>query len=117
MGSYGETLAQDHLRSKGYRILEVNFRNKLGEIDLIVQDGKTVCFVEVKTRKSLEHGQPYEAVTSWKIHKLSQMAVFYLKHKYHSLEILSRFDVISIVLDKKGSPRILHIKNAFNSTY
>jgi len=117
LGNYGEALAREYLQAKGYRVLEKNFRNKLGEIDLIVQDGKTICFVEVKTRRSLDQGQPYEAVTSRKIRKLSQMAVFYLKHKYHSLEILSRFDVISIVCDKEGSASIHHIKNAFNSTY
>jgi putative endonuclease len=84
---------------------------------LIAQDGKTICFVEVKTRQSLAQGQPYEAVHPWKIRKLSQMATFYLKHKYHSLEILSSFDVISIVQDKKNAPSIQHIKNAFDSTY
>lgn len=117
LGSYGESLAKQYLLDQGYRVLEVNFRNKLGEIDLIAQDGKTICFVEVKTRQSLEQGQPYEAINSWKIRKLSQMATFYLKHKFHSLEILSRFDVISIVQDKDGSPKIQHIKNAFDATY
>jgi len=117
LGAYGEALARDYLRSKGYRILEENFRNKLGEIDLIAEDGKTVCFIEVKTRRSLAQGQPFEAVTPWKVRKLSQMAVFYLKHKFHSLEIVSRFDVILIVRDKTDSPSIYHIKNAFDSTY
>ncbi len=117
LGAYGETLAKQHLQGLGYRILEENFRNKLGEIDLIAQDGKTVCFVEVKTRLSVDQGQPYEAVTPWKVRKLSQMATFYLKHKYNSLEILSRFDVISIVQDKENRPIINHIKNAFDSAY
>ena len=117
LGSYGESLARQYLKDHGYRILEENFRNKLGEIDLIAQDGKTVCFVEVKTRQSLDQGQPYEAVNPWKIRKLSQMATFYLKHKYHSLEILSRFDVISILQEKEGSCKIQHIKNAFDSAY
>jgi putative endonuclease len=117
LGNYGEYLAQQYLKTQGYRILEKNFRNQLGEIDLIAQDGKTICFVEVKTRESLDQGQPYEAVTSWKIRKLSQMATFYLKHKYHSLDIPSRFDVISIVQEKAAPPNITHIKNAFNSTY
>jgi len=119
LGNYGESLAQQYLQERGYRILEKNFRNKLGEIDLIALDGKTVCFVEVKTRHSVEQGQPYEAINSWKIRKLSQMATYYLKHKCHSLEILSRFDVISIVYDKNNfpSPSIQHIKNAFDSTY
>jgi putative endonuclease len=117
LGNYGESWAREYLQGHGYRILEENFRNKLGEIDLIAQDGKTICFVEVKTRQSLDQGQPYEAITLWKIRKLSQMATFYLKHKYHSLEIPSRFDVISIVQNKTGTPNIQHIKNAFDSTY
>lgn len=117
LGSYGEFLARQYLKAQGYRILEENFRNKLGEIDLIAQDGTTVCFVEVKTRQSLEQGQPYEAVTPRKVRKLSQMAASYLKYKYHSLEVPSRFDVISIVQDKETPPGIKHIKNAFDSTY
>ena len=116
-GSYGEFLARQYLKTLGYRILEENFRNKLGEIDLIAQDGQTICFVEVKTRQSLGTGQPYEAVTPWKIRKLSRMATSYLKYKYHSLEIPARFDVISIVQGKEIPPEIKHIKNAFDSTY
>jgi len=116
-GSYGESLARQYLQAQGYKILDENFRNKLGEIDLIVQDGKTICFVEVKTRQSLEQGQPYEAVTPWKIRKLSQMAMSYLKYKFHSLEIPARFDVISIVQEKQKAPSIQHIKNAFDSAY
>jgi putative endonuclease len=116
-GNYGELVARQYLKAQGYKILEENFRNKLGEIDLIAQDGPTVCFVEVKTRESLEQGQPYEAINSWKIRKLSQMAVLYLKYKYHSIEIPSRFDVISIIQKKASPPSIKHIKNAFDSTY
>jgi putative endonuclease len=117
LGSYGESLARQYLQDLGYRILEKNFRNKLGEIDLIAQDGKTICFVEVKTRISLDQGQPYEAINLWKIRKLSQMATFYLKHKFHTVEILSRFDVISIVQDKDKEIKIQHIKNAFDAVY
>ena len=117
VGSYGEFLARQYLKTLGYRILEENFRNKLGEIDLIAQDGQTICFVEVKTRQSLDQGQPYEAVTPWKVRKLSQMATCYLKHKYHSLEIPSRFDVISIVQEKENPLNIQHIKNAFDARH
>jgi len=117
LGAYGESLAKQYLKNQGYRILDENFRNKLGEIDLIAQDGKTICFVEVKTRQSLDQGQPIESITPWKVRKLSQMATFYLKHKFHSIEILSRFDVISIVQNNTSLPSIQHIKNAFDSTY
>ena len=117
LGTFGESLARQYLQSQGYQILEVNFRNKLGEIDLIAQDGKTICFVEVKTRQNLAQGQPYEAITPWKIRKLTQMATFYLKHKFRTLEILSRFDVISIVQGNDNSTKIEHIKNAFDAAY
>jgi len=117
LGAYGESLARQYLKDQGYRILEENFRNKLGEIDLIAQDGKIVCFIEVKTRQSVDQGQPFEAVNPWKIRKLSQLATYYLKQKFHTLEILSRFDVISILQDKAGSHKIQHIKNAFESAY
>jgi putative endonuclease len=115
LGNLGETLARQYLQAQGYQILEQNFKNKLGEIDLIAKDGKTVCFVEVKTRQSLNQGQPYEAVHTWKIRKLSQLATSYLKYKFNSVDILSRFDVISIVLNKGSSPTIQYIKNAFDS--
>jgi len=116
-GKYGEDLARQYLQKQGYRLLEENFRTKMGEIDLIVEDNQTICFVEVKTRQSLDQGEPYEAVNAWKIRKLSQMATFYLKYKYHTVEILSRFDVVSIVRDKDNQIKITHIKNAFDSTY
>ena len=117
LGAHGESLARQYLKDQGYRILEENFKNKLGEIDLIVQDGKVVCFVEVKTRQPLKQGYPYEAVTSWKIHKLSQLAASYLKYRYGSLEIPSRFDVISIIYARDGASAIQHMKNAFDSRY
>ena len=117
LGRHGEILAREYLRSQGYQILENNFRNKIGEIDLIVQIGATICFVEVKTRQFCTQGQPYEAVNLWKIRKLSQIATSYLKYKYHSIEIPSRFDVISILANNEGAFDIQHIKNAFDAIY
>lgn len=117
LGSYGEILAQRYLKSKGYRILEKNFQRKMGEIDIVARDGETVCFIEVKTRRSLEKGQPFEAVHPWKIRRLSQMALLYLTHTYDSLEVPSRFDVISIVQGHGSAVHIDHIQNAFYSVY
>ena len=110
-------MARNYLKEIGYAILEMNFRFKMGEIDLIAQDGQTVCFIEVKTRKSLAQGSPFEAVHAWKVRKLSRMAVLYLKLKYRSLEIPSRFDVIAITYGRDGAPRIEHLKNAFDSAF
>lgn len=89
----------------------------MGEIDLIAKDGQTICFIEVKTRKSLQQGQPYEAIHPIKMKKLSQLALFYLKSKFRSIDISARFDVIAIVQKPDGAPQIQHLKNAFDCTY
>ena len=113
LGQYGEDLAVAFLERKGYLILDRNFRNKLGEIDLIVKDKGSICFVEVKTRISLSCGRPYESVYGLKQHKIIKVAQSYLKLKFGTPDILSRFDVISIVKDAAGHARIEHIPNAF----
>jgi putative endonuclease len=117
LGHYGEVLAKRYLKAQGYQILEENFQSKIGEIDLIAKDGQTICFVEVKTRQSLDQGQPYEAIHAWKIRKLSQVALLYLKYTYNSLDVPSRFDVVSIIQGTDRPVTIQHIKNAFDSVY
>ena len=109
VGQSGESLARDYVQGLGYRILDVNFRIKMGEIDLVALDGNTVCFIEVKTRTSCIHGQPFEAVHPAKIRKLSKLALFYLKVRYRSLNVRSRFDVISILREKDAPARIQHL--------
>ncbi len=117
LGQYGEDYSCKYLQDKGYKILEKSFRNKLGEIDLIAQDGKVVCFIEVKTRESLHYGAPFEAVNSTKQHRIVKMALSYLKYRFQTIDILSRFDVISIYRTSKGEAIVEHIINAFDLTY
>ena len=117
LGQLGEDITSKYLQERGYKILERNFRNKLGEIDLIAQDGKMICFIEVKTRKSLTYGAPFEAVHSTKQVKMVRMALSYLKYKFRTIDVLSRFDVISIYQAPQGSPIVEHIINAFDLTY
>jgi putative endonuclease len=117
LGQYGEEYAGRYLEGKGYKVLEKNFRNKLGEIDLIALDGKVVCFIEVKTRKTRQYGAPFEAVHSTKQHKMVQMALCYLKFKFRTIDVLSRFDVISIYKTPEGQPIVEHIVNAFDISY
>ena len=113
LGKYGEVLAAKFLVDKGYQILEKNYKNKIGEIDLIVRDAGIICFVEVKTRRSLTYGKPYESVHFYKQRKIINVAICYLKFKMRSLDVLSRFDVISIYQDPSGEYQIQHLKNAF----
>ncbi len=117
LGKYGEDLAAEHLKGKGYLIVERNFKNRLGEIDLIAKDGQMICFVEVKTRHNLDYGMPFESVHYHKQRKLGQVALSYLKFKFHRIDLAARFDVISIYRDPAGKVRIDHIINAFDMVH
>jgi putative endonuclease len=115
LGHQGETLAARILKSKGYLIVEQNYRTKMGEIDIIAKDGETIVFIEVKTRASHLFGSPKMAVTSQKQKKISMVALLYLKSTKQS-SARARFDVVSI-LSPHADPEIEIIKNAFELAY
>ncbi|MFA6017483.1 MAG: YraN family protein [Patescibacteria group bacterium] len=81
LGKTGEDLASDFLKSHSFSILEKNFHSKFGEIDIIASKNHCLYFVEVKTRSSLDHGQPYEAVNKRKISHIKRVAQYYLLQK------------------------------------
>ena len=93
----GESLAEEHLKARGCKILAKNYRARRGEIDIIVRDGEFIVFVEVKTRRSLQFGLPQEAVTIQKQRQISQVALAYLQAQ-NLLDAPCRFDVIAIHL-------------------
>ena len=114
-GEKGETIAERLLKKKGYKILERNYRTKLGEIDIIAKDKKTIVFVEVKTRKSWQFGNPKGAVTPAKQRKISMVALQYLKTmNRHNTK--ARFDVVAVTATR-DTPQIEIIKNAFELAY
>ena len=117
LGRYGEDLAAVFLEGKGYRILDKNFKIKLGEMDIIAQDGKVICFIEVKSRTSLSCGMPYESVHIHKQRQMVRVAWSYLKFKFNTVDMPARFDVVSIYKAPCGPARIEHIVNAFDLTY
>ena len=114
-GTRGESLAVKALKKKGYKILEKNYRSKLGEIDVIARDGGVLAFVEVKARRTDRFGDPKLAVTPQKQRKISMVALEYLK-KTGQIEKEARFDVVAIRL-LPGQPDIEIIKNAFELAY
>ena len=115
LGREGEDLARKLLKKQGYKILEQNYRSKLGEIDLIAKDRETLVFVEVKTRRSEEFGSPKWAVTPAKQRKISMVALSYLKETGQTHQ-KARFDVVSI-REICGKPSLEIIKNAFDLAY
>lgn len=114
LGQQGETLGEALLIKQGYQILRRNYRNKIGEIDLIAEDRGTVCFVEVKLRKTTRFGEPKEAITFAKKRKLYLMALCFLKETYGHTDKKSRFDVVTVQEDGADQHQVVLIKNAFN---
>ncbi len=112
LGTRGEDIAVEFLKKRGMRIVEKNFRTRLGEIDIIAVDKNTVCFIEVKTRRSLDFGFGLEAVGARKQQKIMKTALLYLKMKGLS-ESDFRFDVISIFLTDCQDPKVEYLENAF----
>lgn len=110
IGGLGEDFAVHYLKSRGYRVLKRNFRCRLGEIDLIAKDGKTLVFIEVKTRRNHRYGTPQEAVTLAKQAKLRKVAAYYLQRL--DQDIPCRFDVLAVTI-KDGTPQPVLIRNAF----
>lgn len=110
IGDLGENLASEYLLKNNYVILEKNFRTRLGEIDLIVKDRDIIAFVEVKTRRSLNFGYPYEAVNHKKMQKIIRVSENYIAYK-GTENTQYRFDIIEVFLNKNN--KINHIKDAF----
>lgn len=110
VGTSGEVIASDYLKKNNYKILQTNYKNKIGEIDIICLDKKEdeIVFIEVKSRSSLAFGLPSEAVDFRKQNKIRKTASFYLlsNKKY---ENKLRFDVIEIL----NGEILNHIKYAF----
>ena len=108
-----EDQARDYLLAHGLLLLESNYRCRCGEIDLIMQEGETVCFIEVKYRKSLNFGGAADSIPLSKQRKIIKTTLFYLAaHKRLATQAL-RFDALLIQRQADGYNHINWIKNAF----
>ena len=112
VGNIGENLACDYLKKHNYKIIQTNYKNKIGEIDIIAKDKETIVFIEVKTRSSCKFGFPKESITYSKINKIKTTAISYLKYKGLYEKTSVRFDCIEIVGDQLDYD-INHIQNIF----
>ena len=114
LGQIGEEAAVSFLERQGYKIVEQNFRNTLGEIDIIAYDGDTICFIEVKTRNSDIFGSPFDSVPVAKQRKIARVALSYLKFK-GKYDEKARFDVIAVFVCGDSCQNVEIIKNAFET--
>lgn len=110
-GQLGEKITVDLLLSKGYHILEKNWRYSKAEVDIIAMDKDVLVFVEVKTRKSRGFGPPEDFVSEAQANLLALAANVYMEKIEHDWEI--RFDVVAVVLKEGKDPEINHLEDAF----
>ncbi len=118
-GQRGELLACRYLLKKGYVIIESGYQDKMGEIDLIAVDEKTLVFIEVKTRLGSDEN-PAEAVDLQKQKRVTETAKRYTK-RHQLTEQSIRFDVIAVQWessqpDVSSEPLIQHYQAAFPAT-
>ncbi len=106
----GEDAACKFLQKLGYKIIDRNFRQGYGEIDIIAVHDNTLVFVEVKTRSSDNFGTPFEAITPWKLKPLIRTAQFY-KQTHKGLPDEMRIDAIGIKINGFKIESIEHLKN------
>ena len=115
LGKAGERRAERFLRKLGYRSVTRNYRCSTGEIDLVALDGRTIVFVEVKTRTGAEHADPQDAVTSVKQKRLISAAKAFIQQT-HSQGRACRFDIVAITMADNKSEKIEHFQNAFSAS-
>lgn len=110
IGRLGEDFAAEELRKKGYEILERNFSNKFGEIDIIARDKDIYVFVEVKAKKGTDFGLPEEMINAYKLQKIRRMAQVYLNGQ----NLPCRIDVVAIILSEDNTvTSLMHYENVY----
>lgn len=112
VGAYGERVAVAHLVEQGMVVLDRNWRSRSGEIDVVLRDGDTLVFCEVKTRRTNRFGSPAEAVVPTKVRRLRQLAAQWLAQSDLNPTTV-RFDVISVLPQPAGPARVEHLRGAF----
>ena len=114
VGRYGERVALQHVRSRGWEVLDTNWRGKDGELDIVALDGETLVFAEVKTRRSGAR-DPWENLHDRKQSKVRRMAISWLAEgadRPYGAQL--RFDGIAVLLDTRGDlVRLDHLEAAF----
>jgi putative endonuclease len=110
-GRWGEAEAAEYLRRMGYSIVGMNYRCRMGEIDVIAENRKYLVFCEVKLRRSPDFAQAREYVTAAKQARLRTAAALWLSQ--NETEKQPRFDVVEIYAPDDKNFSINHIENAF----
>ena len=112
LGRLAEDLAAGYLEQLGYRVVARNFRGDRGEVDLVAWEGGVLCFVEVRSRKSSEYGEPLETIDQRKIQRVVRAARAYVGSLTGPWPEM-RFDAVGIVMTEP--PQITLVRCAFEA--
>jgi len=107
---WAEDVAKAHLEAQGYTTLATNYTIRGAEIDLIMQDGTTYVFVEVRQRKSDSYGSAAESISQKKLHRLQKAALHYTVSKFERDDLPMRFDAV-LLSGVEGDFELEHLKN------
>ena len=108
LGAYGESLAAAHLEAEGYLVIDRNWRCRDGEVDLVARLGRTLVFVEVRTRRSSGFGHPVESITAEKLARMRRVALAWRAAHPEAIGA-SRLDVIAIRCGEVGPSELTHL--------
>jgi len=109
LGAYGERVAERHLVDDGLTVLDRNWRCAAGELDLVLRDGDTLVFCEVKTRSGTAYGHPLEAVDTAKTDRLVRLADAWID-AHHVSAPQVRFDVVAVLRSPRGAAQVEHVR-------
>jgi len=109
LGAYGERVAERYLVDDGLTVLDRNWRCAAGELDLVLRDGATLVFCEVKTRSGTAYGHPLEAVGAVKTDRLVRLAEAWIEaHKVAAPDV--RFDAVAVIRSPRGAAKVEHVR-------
>ena len=111
-GIKAEEAAYQYLKQQGLLLITKNFRNRIGEIDLIMQDYDDIVFVEVRSRSRPDYTNALESIDEGKIRKLTATATLFLQQKGWLEKKTGRFDVVAIDIIN-NTMHFNWVKNAF----
>lgn len=109
LGDWGETLAARHLCQRGMALLDRNWRCELGEIDLVLREGRTLVVCEVKTRTSHDFGAPLESIDQRKVERLQRLAWRWMQeHGQRRVDV--RIDLVGVTVPRRGGFEVEHVQ-------
>lgn len=109
VGGYGERVALRRLTADGLQLLDRNWRCELGELDLVLREGRVLVICEVKTRSGSLRGTPHEAITEEKLARLRHLATRWQDtHGVRADEV--RIDLVAVVVPRRGAPVVDHVR-------